>query len=61
MFPYGIDPRLIKEEFNGWITMSDVNKIVITDGRNFVGVTKNSVQYGKLVFKKEIGLNCVFN
>jgi hypothetical protein len=24
MFPYGIDPRLIKEEFNGWITIGDM-------------------------------------
>jgi hypothetical protein len=24
MFPYGIDPRLIKEEFNGWIALSNI-------------------------------------
>ena len=52
MFPYGIDPRLIKEEFNGWITMSDMEKIVVTEAPYFVGVTKNSIRFGGLQFSQ---------
>jgi len=61
MIPYGIDPRLIVEEFNGWIAMSDLEKIVITEAPYFVGITKNSIQYGGLLFQQQIGLNCQFS
>lgn len=58
MFPYGIDPRLITEEFNGWMTLSDIVKIAITEAPYFVGITKNSIQYGGLLFSRDVGLNC---
>lgn len=61
MFPYGIDPRLITEEFNGWIALSDIEKIIITEAPYFVGITKNSIQYGGLLFSQEVGLHCQFN
>lgn len=52
MFPYGIDPRLITEEFNGWMTLSQIQKVVITDAPYFIGITKNNIEYGKLIFSK---------
>jgi hypothetical protein len=61
MFPYGIDPRLITEEFNGWMALSDIEKIIITEAPYFVGITKNSIQYGGLLFSQEVGLHCQFN
>ena len=52
MFPYGIDPRLITEEFNGFMALSDIEKIVLTEAPYFVGITKNSIQYGGLLFSQ---------
>jgi hypothetical protein len=43
MFPFGVDPRLIREEFNGWITMSNLQGIQITQQPYFVGITANSI------------------
>lgn len=61
MFPYGIDPRLITEEFNGWMTLTNIVKIAITEAPYFVGITKNTIQYGGLLFSRDMGLNCEFN
>jgi hypothetical protein len=61
MFPYGIDPRLITDEFNGWMALSDIEKIIITEAPYFVGMTKDSIQYGGLLFSQEVGLRCQFN
>lgn len=43
------------------MALSDIQKIVITEAPYFVGITKNSIQYGGLLFTQEIGLNCKFN
>ena len=43
MFPYGINPHLIVEEFNGFMTLTPIEKIVITEAPFFVGVSKNEI------------------
>lgn len=30
MFPFGIHPKLIVEEFNGFMTLTPIEKIVLT-------------------------------
>lgn len=40
------------------MTLSDIVKIAITEAPYFVGITKNSIQYGGLLFSKDVGLNC---
>lgn len=41
MFPYGIDPHLIVEEFNGFMTLTPVESIVLTEAPFFVGKSRN--------------------
>lgn len=43
MFPYGIDPHIIEEEFNGFMTLTPIEKISITDAPFFVGISKNQM------------------
>lgn len=41
MFPFGIDPHLIVEEFNGFMTLTPIEKIAITEVPFFVGISKS--------------------
>lgn len=61
MFPYDIDPRLIQEEFNGVMTLSPIQKLVVTEAPFFIGVTKNTIEYGGLFSGKNAGLTCRIN
>jgi hypothetical protein len=46
MFPYGIDPHIIVEEFNGFMTLTPIEKVVITEVPFFIGVSKNEIEFG---------------
>lgn len=46
IFPYGIHPRLIDEEFNGVMTMTSMKSMKLLENGRFVGLTKNSIEYG---------------
>ena len=46
LFPYGVDPRLIDEQFNGFMTLSEVKEIHILEPPLFVGMNKNQIEYG---------------
>ena len=48
VFPYGIDPRLIEEEFNGFMMLSSLERVKVTQAPFVVGVNKNSLEYGGL-------------
>ena len=43
IFPYGIHPRLIDEEFNGEMTMTSMLMIKMLSDGKFVGLTKESI------------------
>ena len=58
MFPFGIDPHLITEEFNGFMTLTPVDKIVLTEAPFFVGVSNNEIEYGGIFLNNEAGINC---
>jgi len=46
IFPYGIHPRLIDEEFNGQMRMTSMKRMKILPNGRFVGLTKESIEYG---------------
>lgn len=43
IFPFGIHPRLIEEEFNGIMTLTSILKLKVLENGQFVGITKNTV------------------
>lgn len=58
MFPYGIDPRLIDEEFNGYMALTSVDEIHIVEPPFFVGINKNQIEYGGIFLNQETGIVC---
>lgn len=43
MFPFGIDPRLIDDEFNGFMTLSSLDKVKVISKEFLVGSNKNTI------------------
>jgi len=43
IFPFGIHPRLIEEEFNGIMTLTSILRLKVLENGQFVGITKNTV------------------
>lgn len=46
LFPLGIHPRLIDEEFNGVMTLTSIFKLKILPNGRFIGLSKSTVEYG---------------
>lgn len=51
MLPFGISPRLILEEFNGFMAMTPIYKIRAVDETHFVGINKGSIEYAIILFE----------
>ena len=58
IFPYGIHPRLIDEEFNGEMTMTSMTKLKMLQNGKFVGLTKETIEYGIIKLEEKAELNC---
>ena len=58
LFPFGIDPRLIDEEFNGFMMLSSLERVKLIHMPFVVGASRNKLQYGELFLSNEAGLNC---
>lgn len=58
IFPYGIHPRLIEEEVNGQMTLASMKRIDVLDNGHFVGLSKNSIEYGVIRLEERAELNC---
>jgi hypothetical protein len=50
MFPYGIHPRLIEEEFNGFMSLSSIYRIKVVNDMEFIGVTRTTLEYGGVIY-----------
>lgn len=58
IFPYGIHPRLIDEEVNGKMALTSMLKINLLGNGRFVGLTKNSIEYGVIRLEQKAELHC---
>lgn len=58
IFPFGIHPRLIDEEFNGEMKLTSMLKIKMLGQGKFVGLTKKSLEFGVVKLEQKAELNC---
>lgn len=58
LFPFGIHPKLIDEELNGLMTLTAIFRLEVLHNGDFVGVTKNTIEYGAIKLAEKADLVC---